>query len=41
MIHFGYILYSPNSSNSSSFCGVNIDGSANYNSANNTNGVAP
>ena len=32
---------SPNGSNSTNFCNVNSDGSANNNNANNTNGVAP
>lgn len=41
MIHIGYILYSPNSSNSNSFCNVNEDGNANTDGASYTYGVAP
>ena len=32
---------SPNSGNSNNFCNVNSDGTANWNNANNTNGLAP
>lgn len=41
MIHIGYILYSPGSSNGNSFCNVNEDGNTNTNNASNTNGIAP
>lgn len=41
MIHIGYILYSPHSSYSNSFCGVYTDGSAITSNASNARGIAP